>query len=132
MIAHPFNRIKGWISAFFSVSNSDAKDLQEHLSKLGNPSADSSVQEIRHCQPGARVEVVGTVKIVAIRPQDQPPAVEIELADPSGAINVVWLGRRKIPGIVAGRTMKVCGRLTCNTDKPTIFNPRYELRPLQR
>ena len=27
------------------------------------------------------------------------------------------------------RTIVVRGRLTCNTDNPTIYNPRYELKP---
>jgi RecG-like helicase len=116
----------------FALSKSDAQDLQAHLDKYGNPIADTGVQNVRSCHPGQRVEVIGTVKIVAIRPRDMSPAVEIVLADPTGAINVVWLGRRKIPGIVAGRTMKVCGRLTGSTEKPTMFNPQYELRPSQR
>ena len=55
--------------------------------------------------------------------------VGIELYDGSGTITVVWLGRRAIPGIDPGRTMVVCGRLTCNTENPTIYNPKYELKP---
>ncbi len=115
-----------------ALTRSDSQELQAQFNRCGNPIADTSVQDIKTCHPGQRVEVVGTVKIVAIRPPDMPPALEIELADSTGTVNVVWLGRRKIPGIVAGRTMKVCGRLTGNTDKPIIFNPRYELRPTQQ
>ncbi len=51
------------------------------------------------------------------------------LYDGSGSVTVIWLGRRRIPGIDAGRTIVVRGRLTCNTDNPTIYNPRYELKP---
>ena len=40
------------------------------------------------------------------------------------------LGRRRIPGIDPGRTIVVCGRLTCTTDHPTVYNPKYELKPL--
>lgn len=115
-----------------SVANRQSSDLREHLSGALDANSASGVQEIVSCTPGAQVEVIGTVKIVSIRPQNQSPAVEIELADPTGVIHVTWLGRRKIPGVVAGRTMKVCGRLTCNTEKPTIFNPRYELHPMKR
>lgn len=103
-------------------------DLQEQFGESPEP----MVRQIQSCRPGSLVEILGTVRVVAIRPQDLSPAVEIELTDGSGVVKVVWLGRRKIPGIVAGRTMKVCGRLTCNTDRPTIYNPKYELRPLKR
>lgn len=130
MSVGPLTQLARKISS--ALSKSDSQERQDHLDRCGNPIADTLVQEIKNCHPGQRVEVIGTVKIVAIRPGDMPPALEIELADPTGAINVIWLGRRKIPGIVAGRTMKVCGRLTGNTGKPTIFNPRYELRPTQQ
>ncbi len=111
-----------------SRSSHEYSDLQQQF----GDTADPLVQEIRSCTPGSRVEIIGTVRVVSVRPQDLSPAVEIELTDGSGVVKVVWLGRRKIPGIVAGRTMKVCGRLTCNTERPTIFNPKYELRPLKR
>lgn len=111
-----------------SRSSHEYSDLQQQFGDTPDP----LVQEIETCSPGSRVEIIGTVRAVSIRPQGLSPAVEIELTDGSGVVKVVWLGRRKIPGIVAGRTMKVCGRLTCNTDRPTIFNPKYELRPLKR
>ena len=39
------------------------------------------------------------------------------------------LDATRIPGIEAGRSMVVRGRLTCNTDNPTIYNPLYKLKP---
>ena len=81
------------------------------------------------CTPGQTVTVRGMVRSVTLRPQGTAPALEIELYDGSGSVSVVWLGRRRIPGIDAGRTIVVRGRLTCNTDNPTIYNPRYELKP---
>ncbi len=66
---------------------------------------------------------------MTIRPRSTVPALEIELYDGSGSVSVVWLGRRRIPGIDPGRKITVRGRLTCNTARPTIYNPRYELKP---
>ena len=106
----------------------ESRELQEQFGAV----SDAGTQQIDQCQPGAQIEVVGTVRSVSIAPTIKNPALEIELYDGSGVVTVVWMGRRSIPGIVAGRTMKVCGRLTCNTERPTIFNPRYELRPLTR
>lgn len=106
----------------------ESEELRDQFGAL----ADAQTQQIGQCKPGSQIEVVGTVRSVSVQPSMKSPSLEIELYDGSGMVTVVWMGRRTIPGIVAGRTMKVCGRLTCNTDRPTIFNPRYELRPLSR
>ena len=105
-----------------------SKELQDKFGGL----AEIQTQLIGQCQPGSRVEVVGNIRSVSVQPSLKSPSLEIELYDGSGVVTVVWMGRRTIPGIVAGRTVKVCGRLTCNTDRPIIFNPQYELRPLSR
>jgi RecG-like helicase len=81
------------------------------------------------CTPGQSVTVRGMVRSVTMRPRSTVPALEIELYDGSGSVSVVWLGRRRIPGIDPGRTIVVHGRLTCNETDPTIYNPRYELKP---
>ena len=106
----------------------ESKELRDQFGAL----AEIQTQLIGQCQPGAQVEVVGSVRSVSVAPSAKSPSLEIELYDGTGVVTVVWMGRRTIPGIVAGRTLKVCGRLTCNTDRPMIFNPRYELRPLSR
>lgn len=106
----------------------ESKELQDQFGALG----EIQTQLIGLCQPGSQVEVVGNIRSVSVQPSLKSPSLEIELYDGSGVVTVVWMGRRTIPGIVAGRTLKVCGRLTCNTDRPIIFNPRYELRPLSR
>ncbi len=106
----------------------ESKELQDQFGAL----SDVATQQISQCQPGAQIEVVGTVRSVSIHSSLKTPSLEVELYDGSGVVTVIWMGRRTIPGIVAGRTMKVCGRLTCNTERPTIFNPQYELRPLSR
>ena len=55
------------------------------------------------------------------------PALEVELRDGSGAVTLVWLGRRQIPGIDPGRSLKVSGRISCHEGRRLIYNPRYEL-----
>lgn len=91
--------------------------------------ADPRVRRIDCCTPGEQAVIRGIVRSVTLRPRSTAPAVEIELDDGTGSVSVVWLGRRRIPGVDAGRCMVVCGRLTCNTEHPTIYNPRYELKP---
>lgn len=114
-----------WSRLTRSQAEVEAAELQGEV--LG--SAHQHLTAIDCCTPGETVTVRGMVRSVTLRPRSTAPALEVELYDGSGTVTVVWLGRRAIPGIDAGRTMVVCGRLTCNTEKPTIYNPRYELKP---
>lgn len=84
---------------------------------------------IRTCTPGETVTVSGTIVKLDVRPEGSAPALEVELRDDSGHVFLVWLGRRRIPGLHEGRSLVVHGRLNCVTDHPTIYNPRYELLP---
>lgn len=87
------------------------------------------VTRIDACTPGEEVTLAGQVSSLAIRPEGNAPALEIELTDGSGRVFVVWLGRRRIPGIHEGRRLVIHGRLNCVADHPTVYNPRYELLP---
>lgn len=84
---------------------------------------------IAACRHGEVATVSGTIRSVTVRPKSQSAALEAEVYDGSGAVRVVWLGRRSISGIDAGRRVTVHGRITCPGAMPTIFNPRYELKP---
>lgn len=84
---------------------------------------------IRTCEDRQQVSLTGTVSTVTIAPRDGNPALEVELRDGSGAVTVVWLGRRQIPGIDPGRTIKVWGRISCHDGRRLVYNPRYELLP---
>ena len=46
---------------------------------------------------------------------------------PSDRLRVVWLGRRRIPGIDAGTELRLQGMVTVRDGLPTMFNPRYEI-----
>lgn len=42
-------------------------------------------------------------------------------------LRLVWIGQRQIPGIVAGRWLRIVGFRSDHEGIPTVFNPRYEL-----
>ena len=107
-----------------SRSEAEAVELRAELNLDGEP-----CQEICDCTAGQLVSLIGTVRSVTIRPKDVTPLFEIELYDGSGATSIVWLGRRTIPGIVAGRRLRVHGRMTNIGGRKTIYNPRYTLKP---
>jgi len=84
---------------------------------------------IRSCHQGDVVTVSGVIASVCLHPAHQSPSLEIVVSDDTGELTVVWLGRRAIPGIEAGRRIIVRGRLTHATTHPMIYNPRYILQP---
>lgn len=77
----------------------------------------------------ARVQLFGTLSTVTLQPRGGMPALEAQLADGTGAITLVWLGRRTIRGISAGRSVSVTGRVGVQGGVRVMYNPRYELRP---
>jgi hypothetical protein len=88
-----------------------------------------SATPIAACPDREQVYLVGTLRAVTFRPRAGVPALEAELWDGSGAVTVIWLGRRQIPGINPGRTIKLRGRITTLRRHRAIYNPIYELRP---
>jgi RecG-like helicase len=84
---------------------------------------------IRTCEDRERVALTGTISAVTINPRGGHPALEVELHDGSGSVTLLWLGRREIPGIDPGRTVKVWGRISCHDGRRLLYNPRYELMP---
>ncbi len=105
-----------------SAKEHEAAELQEDSVRVG---ASLVCDLSRH----ERVTVCGTLRSVTLRPRAGVPALVADLYDGTGSICLVWLGRRQIPGIDAGRSIVCFGRVTSDGDALTIFNPRYELRP---
>jgi hypothetical protein len=113
--------------------------LQRALRRFASSNAELESQElqrkvreegavpIQNCEDRQRVQLTGTVSSVTITPRAGHPALEVELRDGSGAVTLVWLGRRQIPGIDPGRTLKIWGRISCHEGKRLIYNPGYEL-----
>lgn len=75
--------------------------------------------------------VCGAVRSVTLRPRVNVPALVVELYDGSKTLNLVWLGRRHIRGIVPGAYLTAHGRVTYKHGIPTIFNPAYEIKPVR-
>ena len=106
----------------FTSSNAEleSEELQRNVREEG-------AMPIGECEDRQRVQLTGTVSTVTINPRAGHPALEVELRDGSGAVTLVWLGRRQIPGIDCGRTLKVSGRISCHEGRRLIYNPRYKL-----
>lgn len=103
-------------------SELEARALQENTWRLGGT-------PIKDLVDRSEASVCGAIRSVTLRPRVNVPALVAEIYDGSQALNLVWLGRRRIGGIVPGTYLTVHGRVTYRHGIPTIFNPAYEIRP---
>lgn len=103
-----------------SAQRLDAAELQDEVEQLECvPMCDLS--------RGGAVKVTGRLRSVVYTPSETVPTLEAELFDGSDAIELVWLGRRRIPGIEPGRRVVARGRVGDHNGRKAIYNPWYEL-----
>lgn len=57
----------------------------------------------------------------------QPAARRQRAPVAADRLRVIWLGRRRIPGVRAGLELRLEGMVTVRDGLPTMFNPRYEI-----
>lgn len=98
----------------------DAEELRDHAANAG-------CEPVADCRKGEVVTVTGRLKSVVYTPRETVPTLEAELFDGSGSVTLVWLGRRRIPGVEPGRTITAHGRFAAFDGHQVIYNPRYEL-----
>ena len=72
--------------------------------------------------------MVGRLRSVELSPKDAAATLEAELFDGTDGVTLIWVGRRRIPGIEPGRLIKVRGRLAVRNGRKVVYNPYYELR----
>lgn len=89
---------------------------------------ESGCTPVSEVRPRELVRVSGVLSSVTVRPREGVRALAAELFDGSGSLTLVFLGRRDVPGIEAGRRLRAEGRVAVLEGVPTIFNPRYELQ----
>lgn len=105
-----------------SASELDADELEERSVGIG-------ASHVRDCTVGTSTTVGGRLRSVTLRPVASAPAVEAELWDGTGRLNLLFLGRRRIPGITPGRHVVVTGRPILRDGEWTMVNPKYVLTP---
>jgi hypothetical protein len=107
------------------VAPTDELDAEE----LQLASKEAGAHRVCDCGQGREVTVSGRLTSVVYTPRTNLPTLEAELFDGSGAVTLVWLGRRRIVGIEPGRTVTAHGRVAVRDDRKVIYNPIYELEP---
>jgi hypothetical protein len=74
-----------------------------------------------------RVKVVGRVRSVRVAPQHDAPTLEVVLVDETGALSIVFLGRRAVAGIDVGTRLLVEGTVGTHKARLAVLNPRYQI-----
>lgn len=86
-----------------------------------------------------RIDHHGYVESMTILPPQQAPAFSVTVVDhpapPGGRrsavphLRLIFVGQRRVPGLVAGARLHYVGMVAPIDSVPTIFNPRYEILP---
>lgn len=95
--------------------------------QLARESSDLGVVHIAAAPLRTRVTICGEVRSVTLRPREETPALDVEVWDGTESLHLVWLGRRRIAGIVPGIKVQATGRITTRRKVATMFNPAYEI-----
>ncbi|UKA64307.1 hypothetical protein LFT43_07870 [Arthrobacter sp. FW306-04-A] len=83
-----------------------------------------------------RVNCTGFIESVTYQPANEQAHFSAIVVDriahrgetgPLARLRVIWLGRRKVPGIEPGSVLRLEGMVTLRDGLPTMFNPRYEI-----
>jgi ferric-dicitrate binding protein FerR (iron transport regulator) len=115
------SKLRRTLSRWASSSDQHARELRQTVRESGLVAIDEAPDR-------TRVKLSGSLRTVTLRPRGGVPALEAELFDGSGAITLIWLGRRQITGIGPGRQLEVEGRIGVQDGVRVMYNPRYELR----
>ena len=99
----------------------------------GSPEATEGLRAVPNRTPIAEatwrrhVTVVGRVRSVRVAPQHDAPTLEIVIVDDTGAISVVFLGRRALAGVGIGTRLVVEGTVGIHKARLAMLNPTYHL-----
>jgi len=111
-----------------SKSKAKAKaksDQTIDTSDMHLPSDRTQIAAAAHRQ---QVKLAGKVFSVRVKPWSGTPALELTLLDETGAIVIVFFGRRSLAGVGAGSRLVVEGVVGEHRGKLAMLNPAYEIQ----
>ena len=74
-----------------------------------------------------RVVVRGTVRSLRVVSQHDSPSLELVITDGTGALSVIFLGRRQIAGIGVGTEIEASAVIGVHQNRLAMLNPTYEI-----
>ena len=116
----------GYFRRLVRKLTSDVEDLD--ADEMSMRSDAEGAQRACDCRSGEEVTVLGRLRSVELCPTNEAATLQAELFDGTQGVTLIWLGRRRIPGIEPGRTIKVRGRMAERDGQKVLYNPYYELQ----
>lgn len=111
--------VSKWLDRF-SVESQEDSELRDRATAAG-------CAAIKDAPERERVDIHGVLHDVTLRPVGDVTALEASLYDGTGTITLIWLGRRRIEGIAAGRSLTATGRIGHRGSERVMYNPAYRL-----
>ena len=93
------------------------------------PCTPSATQLIARIRPQSRVVVSGMIRSTGTVTVGSGLAFHFTLVDGSGELDVLFLGRPTVRGLLPGTRVSVEGRVGTHDCKLALWNPRYRIEP---
>ncbi len=113
-----------------SAEPNEEEQLDQRLAQLsGKPGRSEPGTSIGSVAFRDRVTLTGRVQAIRVQPWSGVATLEVSLVDETGAIQLVFLGRRTIAGIATGTRLQVQGVVGTHRGARSILNPVYRILP---
>jgi RecG-like helicase len=106
------------------MAESDEQRLAEEIESWA--ATIPGTTRVEDVPPRSRAKVAGVVRRITVRPVEGYESLEALLSDGTGEIEVVWMGRRSIPGLSLGTKVVVDGVVGESRGQRRIVNPTFE------
>ncbi|WP_040160890.1 single stranded DNA-binding domain-containing protein [Nigerium massiliense] len=113
--------IKDWFSRLGRSTDELASDERRREAEF------VGANTVAQCSDREKVRLRGTIQVLTVHPIHATPWLEAEMSDGTGTVSLIFMGRREIPGIDAGRDLVVEGRISDDEGQRRIYNPWYQL-----
>ncbi|OIQ73642.1 hypothetical protein GALL_447190 [mine drainage metagenome] len=111
---------------------SNASKIEQHAQSLHEDEVLGSCTRVEHLTDRKSATIVGTISSLIVRPSVGVRSLEAEVEDGTGHVVVVWLGRRRIVGVVPGADIEITGLMSRDVKGWRTFNPTYRLLSVSR
>lgn len=88
----------------------------------------SQVREVAERQ---KASLFGVLRSVTFPAPTGAGSFTATLFDGTGSIDVVWLGRKSVPGIKAGIRLAVQGMVIARSNGLCVINPTFQIEPVR-
>jgi hypothetical protein len=106
------------------MAESDEQRLSEEIREWA--STIPGTTRIADAPMRSRAKIAGVVRRITVRPVEGNESLEALISDGTGEVEVIWMGRRSIPGLSLGTRVVVDGVIGPVRGQLRMVNPMFE------